>query len=152
MNPNQDIPSILANLLNHFGLLGPLEEVTEQEVISAGIKFLHDLQYQQLVTSESISKWGEKAQANQATEECAELIVALNKYYNRDYNGNTKVDVVTEVADVEIMMSCMRQVLGDSDVSIEKMHKIERLATTQLGLPSREAFVYTAPPILEFVY
>lgn len=109
---------------------------TEADILSATKEITDRIRYNQTVSYASIEKWGERAQANQTTEECAELIVALNKYFNRDYNGTDLAGVVTEVADVEIMCACMRIVLGNDLVEAEKNRKLERLATTRLGMVS----------------
>ena len=68
--------------------------------------------------------YGIEAQLCQATEELAELIVAINKYRR---TGNID-NVIEEVADVEIMLSQLKYLLNISTSKIEeiKTNKIER--------------------------
>ena len=61
-----------------------------------------------------LDQWGEKAQIGQAIEECAELIVALQKYTNRKKHGTIE-NILDEIADVEMMLAQMRLVLGIDD-------------------------------------
>lgn len=125
----------LCELLTALGV--PLHTYsTETDILSAAKDLTDRLRYNNGVSHASIQKWGERAQANQTTEECAELIVALNKFYNRDYNGTDAAGVITEVADVEIMCACMRILLGNDLVEAEKNRKLERLATQRLNMAS----------------
>lgn len=132
---SQVAPAQLCDLLRVLGV-DPGEFSTVDDIIKAATDTILRLKYNQMVSYASIEKWGERAQANQTTEECAELIVALNKYYNRDYNGCSLEDLVTELADVEIMSACMRMVVGSHLVEAEKNRKLERLATERLGMVS----------------
>jgi predicted MarR family transcription regulator len=134
---SQAAPALLCDLLHVLGV-SPGEFATVEEIIETAQTTIDRLQYNHMVSYASIQKWGERAQANQTTEECAELIVALNKYYNRDYNGTDISGVITEIADVEIMCDCMRKVLGNDLVDAEKNRKLERLATTRLDMDSFE--------------
>ena len=132
---HEKAPYILCDLLTALGV--PVYQcTTAQQIIDCALDTLHRIRYNQMVSYASIEKWGERAQANQTTEECAELIVALNKFYNRDYNGTDVAGVITEVADVEIMCACMRMVLGNDLVEAEKYRKLERLGTERLGMVS----------------
>jgi len=76
-----------------------------------------------------LDKWGEKAQIGQTIEECAELIVALQKYTNRTPQPGMLENIIDEIADVEMMLAQMRLVLGISDGVLRKQieRKIERL-------------------------
>ena len=57
-------------------------------------------------------------------EECGELLSALSKY-NR---GRIETpDVITELADVSIMVEQMAEFLGYEDFEKEKERKLERL-------------------------
>lgn len=73
----------------------------------------------------AVKRWGRSSQVMQTQEECAELIVAINKYFFRDCLE--KGSVVEEVADVEIMCAQMRVILGDELVDAAKATKLERL-------------------------
>lgn len=56
-----------------------------------------------------LEHWGLDKQINQVSEECAELIIALNKY--RRAPDNKKPDLRTvaeEIADVQIMLEQMK--------------------------------------------
>lgn len=58
---------------------------------------------------DALDHFGEKAQAQQAMEECAELIVALNKAFNRGLDPYL-VCVAEEIADVEIMLEQIKRI------------------------------------------
>ena len=49
-----------------------------------------------------LEQWGINAQVGQTVEECAELIVALQKYINRTPQANMKENILDEITDVEI--------------------------------------------------
>jgi len=76
-----------------------------------------------------LDKWGISAQVGQAVEECAELIVALQKYVNRTHKPNTVENILDEIADVEMMLAQMRLVLDISDEALRKRmeYKFDRL-------------------------
>lgn len=81
-------------------------------------------------------------QSRQLTEECAELIQAVNKYHryrellnNRDEiltstedNGLLIQDIVEEIADVEIMLEQMKHLLNIDTGAVEiiKVNKVNR--------------------------
>ena len=80
----------------------------------------------------ALDKWGISAQAGQTVEECAELIVALQKQFNRSPAPETTKGVLDEMADVEIMLAQMRLALGIGDDAFrkridEKFEKLEQL-------------------------
>jgi len=56
---------------------------------------------------------------SQTIEECAELIVVLQKYINRTECPSID-EIVGEIADVEMMLAQMRLALGVDDIVIEK--------------------------------
>jgi len=74
-----------------------------------------------------LDQWGVKAQVGQTVEECAELIVALQKYVIR--KKATTEDILDEIADVEMMLAQMRLVLGIDDDTLRKRieYKFARL-------------------------
>ena len=83
-----------------------------------------------------LDKWGLKPQVGQAIEECAELIVALQKYINRTPQVDMIENILDEIADVEIMLAQMRLVLGISDSTLRerieyKFEKISRYLKTK---------------------
>lgn len=55
--------------------------------------------------------YGFDAQAGMLMEESAELIVAMNKYLRNPSDINSLKDLAEEVADVEIMISQLKQAL-----------------------------------------
>ncbi|GFH43326.1 hypothetical protein Hs30E_18770 [Lactococcus hodotermopsidis] len=63
---------------------------------------------------------GEAAQAYQTIEECAELIVAINKKVTRTPAPDSLDNVLDEIADVEMMLAQMRLTFGISDEMIAK--------------------------------
>jgi NTP pyrophosphatase (non-canonical NTP hydrolase) len=75
----------------------------------------------------ALDQWGVNAQVGQTVEECAELIVALQKYVIR--KKATAEDILDEIADVEMMLAQMRLVLGIDDDTLRKRieYKFERL-------------------------
>jgi NTP pyrophosphatase (non-canonical NTP hydrolase) len=79
---------------------------------------------------EALARWGLAAQAGQTVEECAELIVALQKHTNRAPSAHTAALVADELADVEIMLAQMRMALGIDDESFRARMaaKFEKLA------------------------
>ena len=78
------------------------------------------------VLSLAIQRYGTTAQIHMAIEEMAELTNALMK----DMRGRvTADDIITEVADVTIMMRQLSLMLGDDKVSAEIERKVNRLET-----------------------
>ena len=77
----------------------------------------------------ALDHWGLNAQVGQTIEECAELIVALQKYINRTPNPDAIDNITDEIADVEMMLAQMRLVLGIDDNTLRKRieYKFERL-------------------------
>lgn len=79
----------------------------------------------------ALDKWGPKAQLLIAAEECAELIQAVTKYVN---GRGFERDVIEEMADVDIMMEQMKEMLVYSDEQNrlhfmeEKQRKLSRLS------------------------
>jgi len=77
----------------------------------------------------ALDQWGINAQVGQTVEECAELIVALQKYVNRTPQPEMVENILDEIADVEMMLAQMRLVLGIDDDALRKRieYKFERL-------------------------
>lgn len=71
----------------------------------------------------ALTHYGTEAQILQTVEECAELQQALLHHIR-----NRPADVVSEIADVEIMCASMRIVFGSGLVDQAKAHKLARLA------------------------
>jgi NTP pyrophosphatase (non-canonical NTP hydrolase) len=77
----------------------------------------------------ALNQWGLHAQVGQTVEECAELIVALQKYINRTPKPGMVENILDEIADVEMMLAQMRLALGIDDDALRKRieYKFERL-------------------------
>jgi len=77
----------------------------------------------------ALDQWGIAAQVGQTVEECAELIVALQKYINRTPSLDALENIIDEIADVEMMLAQMRLVFGIDDDTIRKRieYKFEKL-------------------------
>jgi hypothetical protein len=56
----------------------------------------------------ALDRWGLGAQIGQAVEECAELIVALQKYSNRSTRPGSADGIIDEIVDVEMMLAQLR--------------------------------------------
>ena len=79
---------------------------------------------EKLLYEQAIKKWGESSQVNMAYEEMGELISALNKFQR----GRIGIDgVITEIADVQIMVEQLSVMFGTESVSLEKARKLRRL-------------------------
>ena len=73
---------------------------------------------------EAISKWGEDAQINMLYEECGELLTAVARFRRGRMNHQ---DVMTELADVSIMVEQLAAFYGTDRFEAEKERKLERL-------------------------
>ena len=72
----------------------------------------------------AIDTWGQMPQINMVNEECGELITSLARYLR---GRDTVDDVITEVADVSIMMEQMAVLFGKEQFEKEKERKLQRL-------------------------
>ena len=72
----------------------------------------------------AIKKWGVDSQVYMAYEEMGELLSALNKLLRKRV---TVDDVITEIADVQIMTEQLALIFGQDKVSAEKDRKLKRL-------------------------
>ncbi|STQ75517.1 hypothetical protein [Grimontia hollisae] len=73
----------------------------------------------------ALEHWGAAAQVSMAMGEYGELIAELNRLFTQ--NKSTVEAVASEVADVEIMMSQLRLVVGSDIVESIKQEKLARL-------------------------
>ena len=73
---------------------------------------------------EAIAKWGESAQTDMVFEECGELIAALAQFKR---GRTSRHDVMTELADVSIMVEQIATMIGFEDYEKEKNRKLMRL-------------------------
>lgn len=72
----------------------------------------------------AIDTWGQMPQINMVNEECGELITSLARYLR---GRDTVDDVITEIADVSIMMEQMAVLFGKEQFEKEKERKLQRL-------------------------
>ena len=73
---------------------------------------------------QAVQKFGIPTQVTKALEELSELSVAILHYYS----GKVSVDAFAdEIADVEIMCSQLRHIIGNEIVTAKKTAKLERL-------------------------
>jgi len=76
------------------------------------------------VLQQAILEFGDTAQITMAIEECAELINVLCKQCRKRVNTQ---DIITEIADVTIMMRQLSMMYGEFPVEVEIKRKINRL-------------------------
>lgn len=79
---------------------------------------------------EAIEAWGEDAQIEMVIEECSELIQAIQKTKRNPDKGDVWLGLISEYADVFIMMKQLRIIL-DSDEAIQqainaKIHRLKK--------------------------
>lgn len=83
------------------------------------------------ICKRAVKQWGVKAQLGMVIEECAELIVAVNKMQRTGDMDRKIIKVLEEIADVEIMLEQLKYICGPSHskINIEtfKRVKISRL-------------------------
>ena len=77
-----------------------------------------------LIYATALEQWGFFSQTNMLIEECAELILAMQKYNHR--TGDVD-NVLEELADVEIMCEQMRLIFDSTHIDQIKKQKLERL-------------------------
>lgn len=76
------------------------------------------------IYNRALEKYGFSAQRMKLIEECGELLNAISKQYR---NRATKEDIITELADVHIMVEQMAFFFGWDDFVDEKLRKLIRL-------------------------
>lgn len=77
-----------------------------------------------LITKRAVETFGAEHQIFMAIEECSELIDALCKLRR----GRVEPDaVITEIADVQIVMGSLSHIFGINKVAAERIRKVERL-------------------------
>ena len=74
----------------------------------------------------ALTKWGIESQLNQAVEEMAECIVAIN-HFKRKGSNVTEIELIEECVDVEIMLIQLRYIFNQKIWSIKFAEKIQRL-------------------------
>jgi NTP pyrophosphatase (non-canonical NTP hydrolase) len=79
---------------------------------------------ERIILTTAIEKYGQWAQILMCIEECAELTNALAKLSR---NRVTYPEIITELADVSIMVDQLSMMFGFTQVQEERKRKIERL-------------------------
>ena len=77
------------------------------------------------IIRKAVEKYGVTSQLDMVIEECSELINAIEKY-RRGRVG--EVDIITEVADVRIMIEQLYIMFGRDKIENEIDRKLERLS------------------------
>lgn len=76
------------------------------------------------ICARAVKKYGKESRKRMAVEEAAELVNALMK----EARGRvTDADIITEIADVQIMMEQLSIIYGYEKVARERERKLERL-------------------------
>lgn len=71
-----------------------------------------------------MSNWGLTYNAGMLSEECGELLSAVNKLRRKRCS---KEEVITELADVSLIITAFAMALGYDEFLEEKQNKLERL-------------------------
>lgn len=80
---------------------------------------------------EAVDKWGEESQINMLNEECGELITAVAQFRR----GRTSHhDVMTELADVFIMVEQIASMMGYDNFEKELDRKLLKLKEEKLKI------------------
>lgn len=79
-----------------------------------------------IVYKDALNQWGFDNQLFMVFEECGELLDALSKYHR---GRVTKEAVITELADVSIMIEQMANFFGWEEYKSERTFKLCRLKT-----------------------
>lgn len=110
-----------------------LNEINKLESINSAE---HD-EETKYVLQECVNRYGEKTQLEMVVEECSELILAIQKLKRiksaGDYADRTD-DIISEVADVLIMLYQCKLIFGEEKINSEIKRKIKR----QLGRLKKE--------------
>jgi NTP pyrophosphatase (non-canonical NTP hydrolase) len=88
----------------------------------------------QQLLAEAIAMYGERAQLDMMVEECAELTVAIQKYYRNAFKTGISLrlpeevpNLIDEIADVYVMLMQLRLMVGPSHVDERVAFKLNRL-------------------------
>lgn len=83
---------------------------------------------EQELYTKAINTYGVREQSAVATEECAELIQAINKH-QRNGSTDTLSNLIEEIADVLIMIDQLKAMynLSEEAINIKKNYKLCRL-------------------------
>lgn len=96
---------------------------------------------EQEIYVEAVQKWGNRPQSDLMIEECGELIQAIIKYRR---GIGTKDQVVSEMADVQIMLNQMKIIVNDNALFEKWMKvKLSRLESLLIHYNSLEELANT---------
>ena len=96
-------------------MVGIMKNLLKNKIMTENEKSLYD---------KAIKKWGVDSQVHMAYEEMGELLSVLNKLLRKRV---TVDDVITEIADVQIMTEQLALIFGQEKVETEKERKLKRL-------------------------
>lgn len=88
-------------------------------------------EHQKQICRKVVDIWGHCAQRLMLIEECAELTVAL---CHQDRNKCKSIDVISEIADVYILLEQMKYIYGKERVNAAIEEKLNRLEKTLADL------------------
>lgn len=77
-----------------------------------------------VICRRAVETYGTEHQKRKAMEELAELMLALSREQD---NRSTDDEVITEIADVQIMLEQLMQMYGREKVTRERYRKLRRL-------------------------
>ncbi len=78
------------------------------------------------ICKKAINTFGERNQMIKAIEECGELITVLAQTFTKS-NDVPVGAILTEIADVEIMIQQLRVIFGDNAIEQYKEEKLKKL-------------------------
>lgn len=93
-----------------------------------------------LICKAAASLLGEEALLRMAIEDCSALTVKISRLLRRQYRPEliSKADLAEEVADVQVIMEQLCEIVGQESVSKWKSYNLDMLKT---GLKTRNVFV-----------
>lgn len=92
------------------------------------------------IYQKALETFGHAPQLNQAQEEAAEFIVAVNHF--RRGRGGAQLALAAEIADLEIMLAQVRLILG-ADAAIDRL-KNEKLVRLSRLISTKESGLFDA--------
>ena len=72
----------------------------------------------------AVKRYGNTRQISKAAEECAELAAAISRF---NANEGDYKEIISELADVEIMCRQLRMIYGDAEIDAARTEKLKRL-------------------------
>lgn len=100
--------------------------ISFEELILDDYKPNYKLKHEVDICKKAINTFGERNQIIKAIEECGELIAVLAQTFTKPDDVPVG-DILTEIADVEIMIQQLRIIFGDNAVDQYKDKKLKKL-------------------------